>query len=112
MWKTGRICPHYDRNVHVRSQPSVAQHKSHPDERRPTEGFRNNWCHYTGVYFGALSLWKALDGGFPKLGVPFGDPHNKDYSILGSTLGSPYFGKLLDLPQGVKGLPQDLGIQC
>ena len=34
-------------------------------------------------------------GGFPKLGVPFlGDPHNKDYSILGSILGSPYFGKL------------------
>ena len=28
-------------------------------------------------------------GGFPKLGVPFGDPNNKDYSILGSILGSP-----------------------
>ena len=24
----------------------------------------------------------------------FGGPHNKDYSILGSILGSPYFGKL------------------
>ena len=23
--------------------------------------------------------------------VPFGGPHNKDYSILGSILGSPYF---------------------
>ena len=33
-------------------------------------------------------------GGFPKLGVPFGGPNNKDYSILGSILGSPYFGKL------------------
>ena len=31
-------------------------------------------------------------GGFPKLGVPFGAPYNKDYSILGSILGSPYFG--------------------
>ena len=27
-------------------------------------------------------------------GYPFGGPHNKDYSILGSLLGSPYFGKL------------------
>ena len=24
----------------------------------------------------------------------FGGPHNKDYSILGSILGSPYFGNL------------------
>ena len=32
--------------------------------------------------------------GFPKLGDLFGDPYNKDYSILGSILGSPYFGKL------------------
>ena len=32
--------------------------------------------------------------GFPKLGVPFGGPYNKDYSILGSILGSPYFRKL------------------
>ena len=27
--------------------------------------------------------------GFPKLGVPFWGPHNKDYSILGSILGYP-----------------------
>ena len=33
-------------------------------------------------------------GGFPKFGVPSGDPHNKDYSILGSILGSPCIGKL------------------
>ena len=37
--------------------------------------------------------------GFPKTrGTIWGGPHNKDYSILGSilgsTLGSPYFGKL------------------
>ena len=30
--------------------------------------------------------------GFLKLGVPFGGPHNKDYSILGSILGSPILG--------------------
>ena len=35
-----------------------------------------------------------LYGSFPKLGVPFGGPYNRDYSILGSKLGSPYFGKL------------------
>ena len=34
--------------------------------------------------------------GFPKIrGYLFGGPNNKDYSILGSILGSPYFGKLL-----------------
>ena len=27
-------------------------------------------------------------------GYRFGGPHNKDYSILGSILGSPYFGKV------------------
>ena len=35
-----------------------------------------------------------VDGGFPKLGVLFWGPHNKDYSILGSILGYPNFGKL------------------
>ena len=28
------------------------------------------------------------------LGYYFGGPHNKDYSILGSILGFPYFGKV------------------
>ena len=28
------------------------------------------------------------------MGTLFGGPHNKDYSILGSILGSLYFGKL------------------
>ena len=30
------------------------------------------------------------------MGGPFGGPHNKDYSIWGSILGSTYFGKLTD----------------
>ena len=33
-------------------------------------------------------------GGFLKLGVPFWGPNSKDYSILGSILGSPYLQKL------------------
>ena len=33
--------------------------------------------------------------GFPRIrGTLFGGPYNKDYSILGSILGSPYFGKV------------------
>ena len=36
----------------------------------------------------------CISGGFPVLGLPFLGPHNKDYSILGSILGSPYLGKL------------------
>ena len=38
--------------------------------------------------------WPQGIGVFPKLGVPFGGPYNKDYKILGSILGSPYLGKL------------------
>ena len=38
----------------------------------------------------------------PKIRGPlFRGPHNKDYSILGSILGSPYFGKL----------PYEVGLQ-
>ena len=33
-------------------------------------------------------------GAFLIMGVPFRDPHSKDYNILGSILGFPYFGKL------------------
>ena len=34
-------------------------------------------------------------GGFPEVGAPFLlGPHSKEYSIFGSILGSPYFGKL------------------
>ena len=42
-------------------------------------------------------------GGFPKLGIPFGGgPQNKDSRVLGSILGSLYFGKLLN--KGTKSL--------
>ena len=37
---------------------------------------------------------ELLYGGFPKLGVPFWGPYNKDYSISGSILGSSYLGNL------------------
>ena len=37
----------------------------------------------------------SLIGGFPKIrGTCLGGPHNKDSSVLGSILGSPYLGKL------------------
>ena len=42
-----------------------------------------------------LSRWFGNIWGFPKIrGYLFGGPNNQDYSILGSILGSPYFGKL------------------
>ena len=46
--------------------------------------------------------------GISQYGVPFGGPHIKDYSISGSILGSPYFGKLPSLWGLGKG-PQGLG---
>ena len=47
---------------------------------------------------------KGIHGGFPKLGVLFWGPYNDAYRFLGSTLGSPYFGKL---PYYVWGLDRD-----
>ena len=42
-----------------------------------------------------LLILKNPSWGFPKIrGTILGGPNNKDYSILGSILGSTYFGKL------------------
>ena len=45
---------------------------------------------------GDLALGKSKDANeVPKFrGTLFGGPNNEDHSILGSILGSPYFGKL------------------
>ena len=43
-------------------------------------------------------------GGSQNSGYDFGGPHNKDYSILGSILGSLNFGKL---PYQRSGLPEE-----
>ena len=55
--------------------------------------------------------------GFPKIrGTLFGGPYNKGYSILGSILGSPYFGKLPYAarvpPSVVAGLFGLVGLAC
>ena len=50
--------------------------------------------------------------GFPRLGVPFRGPNNKDYSILGSILGSPHFGKLPDLKCLAGSSLDDYGTPC
>ena len=42
----------------------------------------------------AYDSFVAQHTGFPKIRCTFWGPHKKDYSILGSILGSPYFGKL------------------
>ena len=45
-----------------------------------------------------LMIWE-----FPKIrGTMLGSPYNKDYSILGSIMGSPYFGKLPCRAKAVK----------
>ena len=41
----------------------------------------------------SILIKDAPHGGFPKLGYPFGGPHNKDYGILESILGSPFLGE-------------------
>ena len=45
------------------------------------------------MFTGAIGFG-VLVSGLPKFGVPFWGPCNKDYSILGSMLGSPNVGKL------------------
>ena len=44
--------------------------------------------------FVCIYIYIYIYGVFLELGVPFEGPHSKDCSILGSTLGSPCFGKL------------------
>ena len=44
---------------------------------------------------GVLGLFFFLKRRFPKIRIHFVDPHKRDYSLLGPTLESPYFGKLL-----------------
>ena len=39
----------------------------------------------------------GIYGVSPNWGYLFGGPYNKDCSVLGSILGSPYFGKLPSL---------------
>ena len=52
-------------------------------------------------------------GVFPKLGIPFLGPHNKDHSILGSILGFPYFRKYHFLVFPWRGpMTLDIGKTC
>ena len=39
------------------------------------------------------TVQESISWGFRKLGVSFWGPHNTDYNIFKSILGSPYFGK-------------------
>ena len=62
-------------------------------------GFKTLWstvisiylilCHIAAATVIIATCNGALCGGFPKLGVPFWGPYNKDYRILGSILGPP-----------------------
>ena len=57
-------------------------------------GFYRDNGKENGSYYLGFRVW-----GFPKIwGTLIGGPHNKDYSILGSILGSPNFGKLPHTP--------------
>ena len=57
-------------------------------------GFRD------GTLFHLFSYWDIW--GLSKIRDTFlGGPHNQDYSILESILGSPYFGKPLYLKSGI-----------
>ena len=53
-----------------------------------------------------VKVWSDVLGlvwEFPrKMGYPFGAPYYKDYSIWGSILRSPYFGKLPYLGLGFR----------
>ena len=68
------------------------------DEFLLLEGF-SNFCRH--VFFWASPKPRVtLIWGFPKIrGTLAGGPYNKDYNILESILGSPYFGKLPYTPK-------------
>ena len=67
------------------------------------------------LFGGVPIIIKIAIWGFLKLGV---GPNNKDHSILGSILGSPYFGKLPYLgvyvggPANFEKLPHDLALRA
>ena len=48
-----------------------------------------------------MMLLGFRSGSFPKLCVPFWGPYKKDYSILGSILGSPFLGNYQVRIQGL-----------
>ena len=52
--------------------------------------------HYSGLRLGDLrpKEFAQINWDFIRLGVPIRVPQDKDYSIIGSESGSPYFGKL------------------
>ena len=60
-----------------------------PEEGRERDREGESFRSAPGSYQPGLFLW-----GFPKLEVPFWGLYDKDHSIFGSILGSPYFGKL------------------
>ena len=53
----------------------------------------------------SCQLRDARSGGVPKLGVLFGRPHNKHYSILGFIWGPPIYGNC-HVMEGVEGLEE------
>ena len=55
-----------------------------------TKGHAVSFLGLAPLSFTALEVAKW---GFPKIRGTIGDPQNKDYSILGSILGFPYFGE-------------------
>ena len=64
---------------------------------KPKEPLRTSTSTWNTVFtMAAFHAYAATEcGGFPKIkGTILGAPHNMDYSILGSILGSPYFEKL------------------
>ena len=70
-----------------RSNPSCPYYKTTYSESSPDPTGMNANLSLTGGF--GFKIW-----GFPKIRCTLlGGPHNKEYSILGSRLGSPYFGK-------------------
>ena len=65
------------------------------DENEVETALLANWFDVVVSQNKGTRIWR-----FPKIRDPcLGGPHNKDYYILGSILGSPNFGKLSYRPQ-------------
>ena len=67
----------------------------HPAFYQRASGWSQEPARPKGTSLHSISfLFQKLMGGSKKEGYRMEGPHNEDYSIWGSILGSPYFGKL------------------
>ena len=77
--------------LHYSRHAASLQNDEHPDKNAQEEQTERAWGFPSAILPGSHNPYMGVSQNY---GYLLGGPNNKDYSILGSILGSPYFGKL------------------